>query len=193
MTAAHAALLAAAMVLLLGTQPHTVAAHDGPPFPIVTDRQAGPYQVSIWTDPDATSDGSAGGQFWVVLGRAGEAADLLTGTRATVSVQPLDREGVKQVATAQPVQGNLRNQFATLVMDHEGRFDVQVVVDGPLGRVEVTSQVSATYDLRPPAYLIAVYLIPFLLMGLLWTRLLLRRRQGTAAAAPPVPAARRRL
>src|SRR4029453_4395549 len=29
-----------------------VFAHDGPPFPILSDRVAGPYLVSIWTDPD---------------------------------------------------------------------------------------------------------------------------------------------
>src|SRR4051812_31418996 len=31
-------------------------AHSGPPFPIVTDQQAGAYRVTVWTDPDATDD-----------------------------------------------------------------------------------------------------------------------------------------
>jgi len=42
-------------------------AHDGPPFPIVSEHTAGAYAVSVWTDPDTTDDGTAGGQFWVVL------------------------------------------------------------------------------------------------------------------------------
>jgi hypothetical protein len=45
----------------------SLRAHAGPPFPIVTDAVRGPYTISIWTDPDATDDGSSGGQFWVVL------------------------------------------------------------------------------------------------------------------------------
>ena len=51
-----AALLAAASV---------AGAHNGPPYPIVSDRLAGPYLVSIWTDQDTTDDNSTGGQFWV--------------------------------------------------------------------------------------------------------------------------------
>src|SRR5688572_26800254 len=29
-------------------------AHDGPPFPILSDHTTGPYLISIWTDPDTT-------------------------------------------------------------------------------------------------------------------------------------------
>ena len=36
------------------------AAHSGPPYPIVTERAIGSYVVSVWTDPDATNDGSRG-------------------------------------------------------------------------------------------------------------------------------------
>jgi len=57
-------LVALALLIPLLT-PSRAAAHSGPPFPIVADRVAGTYRVSIWTDPDATDDGSAGGQFWV--------------------------------------------------------------------------------------------------------------------------------
>ena len=66
-------------------------------------------------------------------------------------------------------------------MDHEGRFAVHVTIAGPLGGAELDAETSATYDLRPPPYLIAVYLLPFLLVGLLWGRLLTRRR----TARPP--------
>jgi hypothetical protein len=68
------------------------------------------------------------------------------------------------------------NQFALVTLDHEGPFAVRVDVNGPLGPAAVDSRIDATYDLRPPPYMIALYLGPFLLAGLLWTRLLLRRR-----------------
>jgi hypothetical protein len=97
----------------------TVAAHAGPPYPIVSDRRAGVYSISIWTDPDATSDGTAGGQFWVVIDAAG-GGDLPAATRAQISLRPLSREGMPQQAAAEPVRGDPGNQFAALVMDHEG-------------------------------------------------------------------------
>ena len=43
------------LVLAAGAAVH---AHDGPPYPIVSDRVSGPYVVSIWTDPDSTDDGT---------------------------------------------------------------------------------------------------------------------------------------
>ena len=63
-------------------------------------------------------------------------------------------------------------------MDHEGRFAVRVTVDGPLGTATVEATTDATYDVRPPRALLAVYLAPFLVVGLLWGRLLIRRRRS---------------
>jgi hypothetical protein len=161
-------------------------AHSGPPFPIVTDAVRGPYTISIWTDPDATDDGSAGGQFWIVLSLSPKAARIPPETRVTVSVRavigrtpkygrPQRREAVSAIAA--PVRGDMGNQFAGLVMDHEGPYEVRVMIDGPLGPATIDSRVDATYDLLPPAYMLAWYLVPFLLAGVLWTRLILRRRK----------------
>lgn len=154
----------------------TARGHDGPPYPIVSDQRAGRYTVSIWTDPDATDDGSKGGQFWVVLeGAAGEAVP--DDTRVLVSVRPLDRADPAQTVTAEPVRGQARNQFAGVLMDHEGPYAVAVSISGPLGPASVDSRVDATYDLRPPPYMLAWYLAPFVLVGLLWGRLLIKRRR----------------
>ena len=48
----------------------------------------------------------------------------------------------------------------------------------PLGRAEVDSRVDATYDLRPAPWLIALYLLPFVAIGALWGKVLLRRRRA---------------
>jgi hypothetical protein len=75
----------------------------------------------------------------------------------------------------------LTRHFGLLLIDHEGRFAVEVTVDGPLGTAMAASTVEATYDQRPPPLLLVVYLAPFVLVGALWTKLLLRRRgRGTA-------------
>ena len=173
--------LAAASVWLLCAATSAVEAHSGPPFPIVSDQVAGAYRVSIWTDPDTTDDGAAGGQFWVRMENARTGAPLPPQTRAAVAIRPVAGDGASTQAAA-PVRGDVTNQFAALVMDREGTFAVRVTIDGPLGAAAVDAQVEATYDLRPPPYLLALYLAPFVLAGLLWGRLLLRRR-----AADPSP------
>jgi hypothetical protein len=165
------------VVALLGEGP--VQAHTGPPFPIVTSRGIGAYEVSVWTDPDSTDDGSAAGRFWVTL-RPSSGATLPVDTRVTVAINALDRSGPASAAMAEAVGSDPSHRFAALVMDHEGRFHVRVTIDGPLGPAEVAADVDATYDLRPPAGLIAVYLIPFAGIGFLWLKLLLRRRKQSS-------------
>lgn len=160
---------------LLGT-PTAAGAHSGPPYPIVTSGQAGPYTLSIWTDPDATDDGTPAGQFWVMLESVDDEAAAAGQFDVRVAIRALDRPADELTTRAAPVDGRLTRQFALLLMDHEGPYAVRVDVDGPLGRGTITSQVEATYDLRPPLVLLFVYLLPFVALGLLWVRLLQRRR-----------------
>ena len=151
-------------------------AHDGPPFPIVSDQVAGAYLVSVWTDPDTTDDGSPGGQFWVRLHRAGTSAPVPVETRATVSISPHHLAGPERSASASPVRDDVSNQFAAVVMDREGHFAVRVTIQGPLGAATVDSVVEATYDLRPSRSMMLLYLAPFILIGGLWGRMLVKRR-----------------
>jgi hypothetical protein len=166
--------LASACIVWLWTS--HVHAHSGPPFPIVSNRTAGPYDVSIWTDPDATDDGSAAGQFWVLLQTPNTPGGVPRDTRAEVTVTPLDRPGEARSQKTEPVNGELTRQFAAVVLDHEGRFSVRASIGGPLGNAKVETEVDATYDLRPSRAMLVVYLVPFLLVGFLWGKLLLRRR-----------------
>jgi len=171
----------AAIVVLTAT----LGAHSGPPFPIVSSQIAGRYDIGIWTDPDATDNAVAAGQFWVVL-KPRDAAAIPAGTRVTIAIRALDRQAPELTATAAPVDGLVTRQFAALRMDHEGRFAVRVAVDGPLGPAQVTSEVDATYDLRPAPALFVVYLAPFVVLGLLWVKLL-RRRRALARGDLPRP------
>ena len=155
-----------------------VSAHDGPPFPIVSNQIAGPYSISVWTDPDTTDDETAAGQFWITLEGAGGARVVPSGTTASVSIRPLDRAGPERKGTASPIDGNPARQFIALRLDHEGRFAVGVTIEGPLGRAAVDSEVRATYDLRPPPALVVLYVLPFVAIGALWIKVLRRRRGG---------------
>lgn len=173
------ALTALAGIILVGA---VASAHDGPPYPIVSNQLLGRYRISVWTDPDTTDDGSAGGQFWVMIdpARAGDAVPV--DVQAVVTIRPLDRSGAPLMARATLVNQDPSRQFATVVMDHEGRFAVHVDVESASGRVSVDSEVQATYDLRPSRFMLAIYLLPFLLAGFLWTTLLVRRRRAVARA-----------
>jgi hypothetical protein len=155
-----------------------LAAHNGPPYPIVSNQISGPYSISVWTDPDTTDDGTPGGQFWVTLESAAAVKPVPAGTIATVSIRPLDRSGHPREGQLVPVAGDAARQFLALVMDHEGRFAVRVTVDGPSGRGQVDAEVAATYDLRPPPGLIVLYLLPFVAVGALWVKVLVSRRRA---------------
>jgi len=155
-------------------------AHDGPPFPIVSDHVSGAYQVDLWTYPDATDDGSAGGQFWVMLQPVDHGRELPADTVVTVGIRPSGTSERWQRARAEPTGGRISRQFAALVMDREGRYDVRVEIEGGLGSGRAEAWVDGTYDLRPPPVMLIVYLLPFLAVGALWMKLLIKRRQARA-------------
>jgi hypothetical protein len=167
--------------VVLACASSAIQAHSGPPYPIVSERVAGPYRISIWTDPDATDDGSLGGQFWVVIEPVDRSVSLPGETRASVSITPLARQGPALTGWTVPVN-DVTRQFVALLMDHEGRFGVRVTVEGPLGQGVVEAEAEATYDLRPPPIMLVVYVMPFVLVGFLWVKLLRARRRGRPLA-----------
>jgi hypothetical protein len=156
------------IVIAIGASSSSLDAHSGPPFPIFTDRVVGAYKVSVWTDPDATDDQTAAGRFWVTLEPAAD--------RVVVAIKPLDRVGAERSARAEPVNGDKQRQFVALLMDHEGPFGVHVAIDGVPGKAEVDTMTDATYDLRPRPILTVLFVFPFLLVGFVWGKLLIKRR-----------------
>jgi hypothetical protein len=158
--------------------PAVLSAHDGPAFPIVTTRVIGPYEVSVWADPDVTKDQTAGAEFWVNVKTAdGRAAPA--DTRARVSVAPADGVGPIQSGTTRPENGDAAKQIVALPIDREGRFRVAVEMSGSLGEAKVDAEVNATYGEPSSPGLSFVYLVPFALVAVLWINLWLRRRRRT--------------
>jgi hypothetical protein len=164
------------VVIALAICRPSLYAHSGPPFPIVEDRIVGAYQVSLWTDPDATDDQSAAGKFWVMLRATRSGQVVPAGTDVQVRIRPLDRPGGERQALAEPIAGDAGRQFAALVMDHEGPFAVVVRIDGALGSGELEARTDATYDLRPRPALMVLFIMPFVLVGIVWGKLLIKRR-----------------
>lgn len=154
-----------------------LAAHDGPPFPIVSNHVSGPYEVSIWSDPDTTDDGTPGGQFWVTMTATAGGGEVPAGTTVTVAMNPAGQAERVQRGQAVPVGGRAHNQFISFVMDHEGPFEVSVEIAGPLGTGDARGSVEATYDARPAPGMILVFIMPFALIGGLWLMAMRRRRR----------------
>ena len=173
-------LVPAAVAWAVVTAGAPVSAHDGPPYPIISNEIAGAHAISLWTDPDTTDDGTPGGQFWVMVDPASRDSAADGQVRARVVIRPLDRQGPEQSGWAEPIDGDPSRQFIALLMDHEGRFAVRLEIDAGGRRDVLDAEVEATYDLRPPRALLALYVLPFLLVGVLWTKLLVQRRRAHA-------------
>src|SRR6185503_5161330 len=143
-------------------------AHNGPPFPVVTDRPVGNYIVSLWADPD--------GRFWVVVSPAAKGVSLPADTVVRISVWPAERPDSIHTETAAADGQEISRRAAAFVISREGKYGVKATIAGPLGPADVEAVVDAQYDARPRPLLIAVFALPFVLIGFVWLKLLLRRR-----------------
>jgi hypothetical protein len=162
------------IVLLPGALP--AGAHQGPPFPILEDRRAGPYAVSVWTDPDVGT-----GTFFVVL-EPPEGRSLPAKTRVRIGLQPVSRRLAEVIYEAEPQKAGYGARYFTPVrLDKEERWRARVLLDGSEGGGELTAEVEATPDGTIGPIALALYLMPFLAVGFLWLKAVLRRRDPTPA------------
>jgi hypothetical protein len=152
-----------------------IEAHNGPPFPVVTDRAIGNYIVSLWADPDASDEGDADGQFWVLVKPAAAGSPLPADTTVQISLWPIEHREATLAQTARPDDNEPTRRTAAFVIDHEGKYGVKATIAGALGPAEIEAVVDAEYGERPRPFLIAVFALPFILIGFVWAKLLWRR------------------
>jgi hypothetical protein len=163
--------------------PVRLAAHNGPPFPVITNRAVGNYVVSLWADPDASDAGDADGRFWVMVSPVSKATTLPADTVVQISVWPVDHRETVRTQTAEPDVHEPSRRAAVFVIDHEGKFGVKATIAGTLGSAEVDAVVDAQYDARPQPMLITIFALPFVLVGFVWLKLLWRRRTTKVGTA----------
>ena len=151
--------LALLVFLLLPTALH---AHAGPPFPIVVDRPAGPWKVSVWTDPDI----GTGVVFVIPEGSPAPKA-------VRVSAQPVDG-GLPEAFYDAELQGRPGDEryFTKVKFDRGGMWRLRATVDGR----SVEAEVEATPDGVLGPWELGLYLLPFLAVGFLWGKAVLHRR-----------------
>jgi len=153
-------------------------AHQGPPFPIVVDQMTGPCKISVWTDPDIGI-----GTFFVIV-------DPLPGKqvpndlKVTLSVQPVSGRLAEKTYEMQRADQKHQVQFNGQVeFDQQEFWHVRVRLESSAGSGESLSQVEAT----PPGFGkwdLLFYLSPFLFLGAVLLRGILRRRKLAKQSQP---------
>lgn len=161
------------LFILLALPAH---AHEGPPFPILVDQQVGSMIVSVWADPDIGT-----GTFYIVLEPI-DGGVLPEGIAVEVGVWPVSGrlEEVRYRATPERVRYGAR-YFAEVAFDRGAWWNVRIAIESATGGGELTVEVEATPDGTLGPISLIVYLLPFLAVGGLWLKAVLRRRGAPAS------------
>ena len=153
-------------------------AHEGPPFPIVMNHPVGSMLVSVWTDPDIGT-----GTFFVVF-EAADGSRLPTDITVDVGVAPQSGrlDEVLYRAAPQKVRQGARH-FTEVEFDQGEMWDVRILVESSAGSGVITSEVEATPDGTLGPISLVLFLLPFLAVGFLWLKAVLRKRQDAPSEA----------
>jgi len=151
-------------------------AHNGPPFPIITDRQIGSVKIAVWTHPDIGI-----GTFFVLV-------DPLPGTsipsdlKIDLGIQPTSDRLPEVIYPMQRDNGRGEVQYnAQVQFDKQDFFKVRVHLESSKGSGELSSQVEATpqgfgrWDLL-------FYLLPFLCIAAMFYRGVRKKRRQLSQA-----------
>lgn len=152
-------------------------AHNGPPFPIIENKEVGPCIVALWTHPDVGT-----GAFYVFVEPVPGSA-LPEDLKIEIGVQPVTGRLPEVLYTAERVKSRGQAQFnAQAEFDRQELWRVRLVIHSAQGSGEATVDVEVT----PPGFGrwdLLLYLLPFLLVAFLWFRGISRARRRRNAQA----------
>ena len=110
------------LALLLAAAP--AQAHEGPPYPIIVDRETGPCMLSVWADPDVGI-----GTFYFILEPL-PGGSIPEDIKVEIGVQPLTGRLPEALHRAERESVRGRTQFkAEVPFDAEERWRVRVVIE----------------------------------------------------------------
>ncbi|MBZ5629139.1 MAG: hypothetical protein LAO06_09780 [Acidobacteriia bacterium] len=146
-------------------------AHNGPPFPIIVDRQVGPCVVSLWTHPDVGT-----GTFFVMVSPRPRQT-CPENLKIEIGVQPATGRlpEVRYGAWRDDVRGQVQYK-SEVAFDAQELWNVRLVLKSTQGDGEATAKVEAT----PPGlgrWDLLFYASPFLAVAGLWFRAISRKRR----------------
>ena len=147
-----------------------VAAHNGPPFPIIVDQRVGPCMISLWTHPDIGT-----GTFFVIVNPP-PGGTIPTDLKIQIGVQPVSGRLAEVVYPSGREKMRGQVQYKTEVQfDAQEFWKVRLVLQSSAGNGEALSKVEAT-----PAGLgrwdLLFFLLPFMGVGFLWFRAMTKKR-----------------
>jgi len=154
-----------------------VAAHNGPPFPIITDQRVGPCIISLWAHPDIGT-----GTFYVMVDPV-PGGSIPKDLKILVGVRPVSGRLAEVVypAWVEALRGQL--EYKTEVQfDQQEYWNVRLILASSAGGGEALSKVEAT----PPGFGrwdLLLYLLPFLGAGFLWFKVITKRHRRRKALA----------
>jgi hypothetical protein len=166
--AAGAACFSSAL-LLLWVVP--AKAHNGPPFPIITDQHVGPCIVSLWIHPDI------GTSPIFILVDAPPGAALPKDLKIQIGVQPVSNRLAEVIypTTIEDQRGQL--EYKTNVdFDQQEFWKVRLILSSSNGGGEAVAQVEAT----PYGYGrwdLLLFALPFLAVAFLFFNGVAKRRR----------------
>ena len=147
----------------------SAAAHNGPPFPIITDQRVGPCIVSLWAHPDIGT-----GAFYVMVDPV-PGGSVPKDLKIQVGVRPVSERLPEVVYSAwlEDLRGQV--EYKTEVQfDQQEFWNVRLILASSAGGGEAFSKVEAT----PPGFGrwdLLLYLLPFLGAGFLWFKAITKR------------------
>jgi hypothetical protein len=147
-----------------------VQAHNGPPFPIITDQRVGPCIVSLWIHPDIGTS-----PIFVIVDPV-PGGTIPNDLKINIGIQPVSNRLAEVVypTTAEDQRGQL--QYKTDVQfDQQEFWKVRLILVSSAGGGESLAKVEAT----PVGYGrwdLLLFALPFLAIGFLWFKVAAKRR-----------------
>jgi hypothetical protein len=157
------------VLLLLSVMP--AKAHNGPPFPIITDQHVGPCIVSLWIHPDI------GTSPIFVLVDAPPGGTLPKDLEIQIGVQPVSKRlaEVMYPTTIEDQRGQL--EYKTNVeFDQQEFWKVRLILSSSAGSGESTAQVEAT-PFGYGRWDLLLFALPFLAVAFLFFNGVAKRRR----------------
>jgi hypothetical protein len=168
------------LLILLLVAAISAAAHNGPPFPIITDLRMGPCVVSLWTHPDIGV-----GTFFVVANPA-PGMTLPKDLKFEISVHPVARQLKERFFRTSPRKENGQTHYyAWVPFDRQEVVHVNLYLRSSMWNGDTSANVEVT-PVGLGAWDLLLFSLPFAGVGFLWfmgmKRKRLRRSQQAAAS-----------
>jgi hypothetical protein len=166
---ARGKLVAVAMLLLIASSP--LGAHNGPPFPIISDQRVGPVVVSLWTHPDVGT-----GLFYVIVDPP-PGGTIPSDLKIEIGVRPVTGRLAEAIYSTQLENLHGQVQYRTEAQfDQQELWHVRLIVSSSQG----DGQASADVEVTPPGlgrWDLLMFSLPFLGVGFLWFQVIMRKRK----------------